>query len=68
MAQLHVIVHLSDSQGTSFTITGIPYEEVLKEFQQASAEHRLMQVSMERPGFVHRINPQQVAYINQLEY
>lgn len=66
--QLNTIIQLSDAEGTSITINPpTRYEEVVKEFQAAWAEKRLMQVSMEREGFTYRVNPQQVVYIRQLE-
>jgi hypothetical protein len=40
----------------------------MAEFHTAWAEQRLMKVGMERPGYMHRVNPQQVAYIEQLKY
>jgi len=66
---LNIIVQLSDAKGTSITIKPpVQYEEVLKEFQTAWQEKRLMRVWMDREGYTYRVNPQQVAYIQQLEY
>ena len=67
--QLNTIIQLSDAEGTKITIKPpTQYEEVIKEFQAAWAEKRLMRVWMERKGYTYRVNPQQVAYIQQLEY
>jgi hypothetical protein len=41
---------------------------VVKEFEQAWTERRLMNVQMEREGYTYRVNPQQVVYIQQLAY
>jgi hypothetical protein len=68
MATLNTIIQLSDSQGTSITLKGTPFDEVIAEFHAAWAERRMMNVGMERPGYMHRVNPQQIAYIQQLEY
>jgi hypothetical protein len=68
MATMNTIVQLSDAKGTSITLKGTPYESVLEEFHQAWAEQRLMNVGMERVGYTYRVNPQQVVYIQQLEY
>ena len=68
MATMNTIVQLADAKGTSISLKGTPYEQVVKEFSAAWAEKRLMNVGMEREGYIHRINPAQVAYIQQLEY
>jgi hypothetical protein len=68
MATMNTILQLSDANGTSITLKGTPYEEVVAEFHRAWAEQRLMNVGMERPGYMHRVNPQQVVFIQQLEY
>ncbi len=69
MSELNTIIQLSDAKGTSITVKPPTlYEDVLKEFQAAWTEKRLMQVWMEREGYTYRVNPQQVAYIQQLRY
>lgn len=68
MAQEHVILNLSDAKGTSITLKGIQLEDVVREFHNALAEQRFMNVGMEREGYVHRVNPYQVAFIQTLNY
>jgi hypothetical protein len=69
MAELNTIIQLSDAKGTSITVKApTRYEEVLKEFEAAWSEKRLMHVWMEREGYTYRVNPQQVVYIQQLRY
>jgi hypothetical protein len=69
MSELNTIIQLSDAKGTSITVKAPTlYEDVIKEFQAALAEKRLMQVWMEREGYTYRVNPQQVVYIQQLRY
>ena len=68
MAEMHVIIKLSDAGGTEITMKNTPLKEVLGEFESAWAEQRLMNVGMERPGYTHRVNPQQVVLIHELEY
>lgn len=68
MATLNTIIQLSDAKGTSITLKGTPYEEVVEEFHRAWAEQRLMNVGMEKPDYRHRLNPQQVAFIQTLMY
>jgi hypothetical protein len=69
MATLNTIIQLSDAKGTSITLKPpTTYESVLEEFHAAWAGQRVMNVGMERPGYTYRINPQQVAYIQQLEF
>jgi hypothetical protein len=66
---LRTIIKLSDTAGTSITINPpTTYEDVAEEFRRASAEQRLMNVQMEREGYIHRVNPQQVVLIQQLDY
>jgi hypothetical protein len=68
MATMNVILKLSDSEGTSITLKGTPLSEVMDEFHSAWAEQRLMDVGMNTPGYVHKVNPQQVVLIQTLEY
>ncbi|TSE15685.1 hypothetical protein B1A87_006995 [Arthrobacter sp. KBS0703] len=68
MSEMHVILKLTDSEGTSITLKGVPLEEVMEEFHAALSEQRFMDVGMNRPGYTHRINPQQVAFIHTLDY
>lgn len=68
MAEMHVIVQLSDASGTKITMNNTPFKEVIDEFHSAWAGQRLMNVGMERPGYTHRVNPQQVVFIHELEY
>ncbi|HYY10872.1 MAG TPA: hypothetical protein VE781_08020 [Kineosporiaceae bacterium] len=68
MAQLRVILHLADSAGTRITINDRPLDDVVHEFTLALREQRPMDVGMNRPGYAHLVNPQQVAYIQTLEY
>jgi hypothetical protein len=69
MATLNTIIQLGDASGTSITIKPpTTYQEVVKEFEQAWTERRLMNVQMEREGYTYRVNPQQVVYIQQLAY
>ena len=68
MATLNVILKLTDAAGTSITLKGHDLDVVLQEFHDAWSEQRMMDVGMNRPGYTHRINPQQVAFIQTLEY
>jgi hypothetical protein len=69
MATLNTIIQLADSAGSSITIKPpTTYQDVVKEFEQAWAEQRLMNVHMEQQGYTYRVNPQQVVYIQQLRY
>ena len=69
MAELNTIIQLAGASGTKITVKAPTlYEEVIKEFETAWAERRLMHVWMEREGYTYRVNPQQVAYIQQLRY
>jgi len=65
---LRVIVNMSDAKGTSFTLQNISVAEVMAEYEAAMREHRLMNIGMERPDYLHRINPNQVAFISTLNY
>ncbi len=66
---LNTIIQMGDAKGTSVTIKPpTTYEQVLEEFHNALAEGRMMEVGMERPGYIHRFNPHQVVYIQQLDY
>lgn len=68
MAEMHVIVKLSDASGTSITMNNTSLQEVVDEFHSAWVEQRLMNVGMEAPGYAHKVNPQQVTLIHELSY
>jgi hypothetical protein len=66
---VHTIINLSDHAGTSITVNPpTTFEEVAEEFHKAWTEQRLMMVYMEREGYIHRVNPQQVVLLQQLDY
>lgn len=68
MATMNVILKLSDAAGTSITMKGSDLKEVMQEFHAAWAEQRLMDVGMNTPGYTHLVNPQQIVFIQTLEY
>jgi uncharacterized protein (DUF952 family) len=65
---MNVIIKLGDQAGTSITPKDAAIGDVLKEWESALAEGRMMTVGMERAGYVHRVNPHQVVLVQELEY